>query len=151
MQSEFEQFLTGLQTESPFNYSGPPLGMLSTNFWPIETPLNPQGGQMCNIFPFSKFRSLIILFPLQESSQRRLCRRVAGHYARFVQWFKSGPRRSPGYQADGVSTVLVNFKRHLYSPCSFQPGTVGPARDRFPNRCWSAYRRTSGLSFSDTL
>ena len=55
------------------------------------------GGQMCNMFPFSKFLSLIFLFPLQESSQQRLSRRVAGHYARFVRRFKSGPGRSPGW------------------------------------------------------
>ena len=43
----------------------------------------------------------------------------------------------------------MNFKRHLYSPCSFQPGSVGPSWDRFPSHRRSAHRRTSYLSFSD--
>ena len=49
-----------------------------------------------------------------------------------------------------ISRLSQSLKRQLSSPCSFQPGTVGPAQDRFSNHCWSVYQRTSCLSFSDT-
>ena len=97
-------------------------------------------GAMCDIGSISTD-----FFPLQESSQSWPCRRAAWLYANsIVLWrFKPGYRRPSSNKVEGVSTAIINFRRHLYSPGSFQHSAAGSARDKLPTRRRPAYRRTS--------
>ena len=101
-------------------------------------------GAMCGIVTNFKIPPLTF-FSLQESSQSRLCRWAAWLYANSILiWrFKPGYRRPSSNKAEGVSTTLINFRRHLYSPRSFQHSKAGSARDKLPTRRQPANRCTS--------
>ena len=111
---------------------------------PRHLPPSERWGTMCDIVTNFEIPPLTF-FSLQESSQSRLCRRAAWLYANSILvWrFKPGYGRSSSNKAEGVSTTLINFRRHLYSPCSFQHSAAGSARDKLPTRRQPAYRCTS--------
>ena len=101
-------------------------------------------GAMCGIVTNFEIPQLTF-FSLQESSQSRLCRRPAWLYANSILiWrFKPGYGGPSGNKAEGVSATLINFRKHLYSPRSFQHSKAGSARDKLPTRRQPAYRCTS--------
>ena len=111
--------------------------------WP-PSPSSERWGAMCDIVTNIKIPPLTF-FSLQESSQSRLCRRAAWLYANsIVVWqFKPGCGRPSSNKVEGVSTILINFRRHLYSPGSFQHSKAGSARDKLPTCRQPAYRCTS--------
>ena len=82
------------------------------------SPSSARWGTMCDIDTNLKY--LHWFFPLQESSQSWPCRRAAWLYANsIVLWrFKPGYRRPSSNKAEGVSTAIINLRRHLYSPHS---------------------------------
>ena len=101
-------------------------------------------GTMCGIVTNFEIPPLTF-FSLQESSQSRLCRRAAWLYANsiLIWWFKPGYGGPSSNKAEGVSTTLINFRKHLYSPRSFQHSEAGSARDKLPTRRQPTYRCTS--------
>ena len=101
-------------------------------------------GTMCDIVTNFEIPPLTF-FSLQESSQSRLCRRATWHRANSILiWrFKPGYRRPSSNKVEGVSKTLINFRRHLYSPRSFQHSAAGSARDKLPTCRQPAHRGMS--------
>ena len=147
--SNYQRFISSSSESQEYNLVRHP-GSQSTERTtevPRRRPPSPSSerwGAMCDIVTNFKIPPLTF-FSLQGSSQSRLCRRAAWLYANgiLVWQFKPGYGRPSSNKVEGVSTILMNFRRHLTSPRSFQHSAAGSARDKLPTRRQPAYRCTS--------
>ena len=147
--SDYQRFISSSSESQEYNLVRHPRSQSTerTTEVPRRRPPSPPSarwGAMCDIVTNFKIPPLTF-FSLQGSSQSRLCRQAAWLYANsiLVWQFKPGYGRSSSNKVEGVSTTLMNFRRHLTSPRSFQHSAAGSARDKLPTCRQPANRRTS--------